>query len=214
MRRCTFLLLVILSAALHAQNVSGVAISALPGMPFTGQQTIVWTHQVNDKTVTSRLVGTVARDGQGRTYREAHSFSVDPVDPRAISQTRLSHFRGLGRGRSTTDRMWLAIHALHLLSSPQRQLLKRPPSPRPRVKKERPRIAGQSTASLRPVPGCTHSLPPSQEALDLSRTFGPERRVATSSGSGALPNLKVGLSELCRVSARRVPGRLSGSRLA
>jgi hypothetical protein len=82
MRRCTLLLLVILSAALHAQNVPGVAISALPGMPFTGRETIVWTHQVSDQTVTTRLVGTVARDSQGRSYREAHRFTVDPVDPR------------------------------------------------------------------------------------------------------------------------------------
>ncbi len=83
MRPCTLLLLLILSAALHAQNVSGIAISALPGMPFTGQQTIVWTHQVGDKTVTARLSGAVARDSQGRTYREGHRFTVDPVDPRS-----------------------------------------------------------------------------------------------------------------------------------
>ena len=82
MRRCILLLLVILSAALHAQSVRGVAISALPGMPFTGQETIVWTHQVSDKTVTARVSGTVARDSQGRTYREVHRLTVDPVDPR------------------------------------------------------------------------------------------------------------------------------------
>jgi TonB family protein len=53
-------------------------------MPFTGQETIVWTHQVSNKTVTTRVVGTVARDSQGRTYREVHPFTVDPVDPRTI----------------------------------------------------------------------------------------------------------------------------------
>jgi TonB family protein len=84
MRRCTFVLPVILSVALHAQNVRGVAMSAVPGMPFTGQETIVWTHQVSNKTVTTRVVGTVARDSQGRTYREVHPFTVDPVDPRTI----------------------------------------------------------------------------------------------------------------------------------
>jgi TonB family protein len=82
MRRCTLLLLVIFSAVLHAQNVRGVAMSALPGMPFTGRETIVWTHQVSDKTVTTRVAGTVARDSQGRTYREVHRFTVDSVDPR------------------------------------------------------------------------------------------------------------------------------------
>jgi TonB family protein len=51
-------------------------------MPFTGQETIVWTHQVSDKKVTTRLSGTVARDSQGRIYREVHRFNVDPVDPR------------------------------------------------------------------------------------------------------------------------------------
>jgi TonB family protein len=82
MRHCTILLLLIVSAALHAQNVGGVAISAVPGMPFTGEETIVWTHQVSDKAVTTRVTGTVARDSQGRTYREIHRFTVDPVDPR------------------------------------------------------------------------------------------------------------------------------------
>jgi hypothetical protein len=56
--------------------------SAVPGMPFTGQETIVWTHQDSDKAVTTRVVGTVARDSQGRIYHEVHPFTVDPVDPR------------------------------------------------------------------------------------------------------------------------------------
>jgi TonB family protein len=90
MRRCTVLLLVIFSAALHAQNLRGVAMSALPGMPFTGQETIIWTHQVSDKAVTSRLTGTVARDSQGRIYREVHRFTVDPVDPVDSRSTLLS----------------------------------------------------------------------------------------------------------------------------
>ena len=82
MRTFTLLLLAILSAPLHAQNVRGTAISPLPNMPFTGQQTIIWTHQVNDKPVITQLAGTVARDAQGRLYREGHRFTVDPVDPR------------------------------------------------------------------------------------------------------------------------------------
>jgi TonB family protein len=56
-------------------------------MPFTGQQTIIWTHQVNGKPVINQLAGTVARDGQGRIHREGHRFSVDPVDPRTTLTT-------------------------------------------------------------------------------------------------------------------------------
>ena len=82
MRRCTLVLFAILSAGLHAQNVPGVAISALPDLPFTGEEIIVWTHQVNDKAVTTRVAGMVVRDSQGRTYREGHRFTVDRADPR------------------------------------------------------------------------------------------------------------------------------------
>jgi TonB family protein len=82
MRSCILLSLAILSATLHAQTIRGALVAAVPGMPFTGQETIVWTHQVSDKTITSRLVGTIARDGKGRVYREIHRFNVDPVDPR------------------------------------------------------------------------------------------------------------------------------------
>ncbi|HXC95244.1 MAG TPA: energy transducer TonB [Edaphobacter sp.] len=96
MRHCTFLLLLILSAALYAQNVGGVAMSAIPGMPFTGEETIVWAHQLNDKAVTTRCTGTVARDSQGRTYRETHCFTVDPGDSRTTPLRITLHDPGAG----------------------------------------------------------------------------------------------------------------------
>lgn len=82
MRSGVLLLVAIFSPALCAQNVRGTAVSPAPGIPFIGTETIVWTHQVDAKTVTVRLVGTIARDGQGRVYREVHRFTVDPVNPK------------------------------------------------------------------------------------------------------------------------------------
>lgn len=82
MKRCTIPLLSLISVSLYAQNIRGTSVSALPDLPFTGQQTIVWTHLVGDKPVTTHLAGTVARDARGRVYREGHRFTVDAVDPR------------------------------------------------------------------------------------------------------------------------------------
>jgi hypothetical protein len=120
MRRCTLLLLVILSTALHAQNVSGVAMSAVPGIPFTGQETIVWTHQVSDKTVTSRAAGTVARDSQGRTYREVHPFAVDP-------RTTLSRIRLHDPIAGITTDCDFATHSCRITTSPAATVAKAAP---------------------------------------------------------------------------------------
>jgi TonB family protein len=162
MRRCILLLLVILTAALHAQNVTGVAMSALPGMPFTGQETVVWTHQVSDKTVTSRLVGTVARDGQGRTYREAHSFTVDPVDPRTtlIRITLRDPVAGV-----TTDCI-LAIHLCRLSVFPAATVAKTAPVTGQTVKEDLgSRVIDGLTAT-----GTRITQTPILNSLDLSQT--------------------------------------------
>jgi TonB family protein len=82
MRSCALLLVAFLSPALDAQNVRGTAISPVPGMPFTGMETIVWTHKVDDRTVTAQIVGTIARDSEGRIYREVHRFTINPVNPK------------------------------------------------------------------------------------------------------------------------------------
>jgi hypothetical protein len=46
-----------------------------PGRPFTARDHIVWTRNLEDGTVTNtELYALVARDGQGRIYREHRSF--------------------------------------------------------------------------------------------------------------------------------------------
>ena len=187
MRRCTFLLLVILSAALHAQNVSGVAISALPGMPFTGQQTIVWTHQVSDKTVTSRLVGTVARDGQGRTYREAHSFSVDPVEPRTTLRriTLRDPVAGV-----TTDCI-LAMHLCTLTVFPAATVAKTAPVTATTVKED----LGSQVIDGLTVTGTRITQTPLPKALDLSQPL-DQKEDPSIVERWRSADLKVDLSEL------------------
>ena len=162
MRRCTFFLLLILSTALHAQNFNGVAISALPGMPFTGQQTLLWTHQVGDKTVTSRLVGTVARDGQGRTYRECHRFTVEQVDP----QTTLLRITLRDPVAGVTTDCVLATHLCTLTAYPaQRQLLKTAPVTANTVKED----LGSQVIDGLTVTGTRITQTPLPKALDLSQ---------------------------------------------
>jgi len=57
-------------------HVSGIDVLPLPGLPFTGTDTIIWTRPLADgsSTVTYETAK-VIRDGQGRLYRERHSFS-------------------------------------------------------------------------------------------------------------------------------------------
>jgi TonB family protein len=85
--RSFVLLLLAVSTAVQAQSVPGIQVTALPGMPFTGESTIIWTNQVSGKSVTTQLVEKVGRDSQGRLHRETHRFSVSPVDP----QSTLTH---------------------------------------------------------------------------------------------------------------------------
>jgi TonB family protein len=187
MRRCTLLLLVILSAVLHAQNLTGVAMSALPGMPFTGQETVVWTHQVNDKTVTTRLVGTVARDGQGRTYREAHSFTVDPVDP----QTTLLRITLRDPVAGVTTDCILAIHLCRLSVFPAATVAKTALITATTVKED----LGSQVIDGLTATGTRITQTPLPKALDLSQ---PEVKKDDPSivERWRSADLKVDLSEL------------------
>ena len=65
-----------------AQSVGGVQTPVVAGKPFTGEDTLVWTHQVNGTTVTTQRVETVARDSEGRVHREGHEFTAKPADPK------------------------------------------------------------------------------------------------------------------------------------
>jgi hypothetical protein len=161
MRRCTLLLPVILSAALHAQNVGGVAMSALPGMPFTGQETIVWTHQVDGKTVTTRVAGTVARDSQGRTYREVHRFTVDPVDPR----TTLMRITVRDASAGTTTDCDLSTHLCRITVIPARIVAKTAPITGETVKED----LGSQVIDGITATGTRITRTPIPNALDLSQ---------------------------------------------
>jgi hypothetical protein len=56
-------------------TVPGVTILAVPGRPFSGIDNIEWTRTGDDgSTVTKHLQAQLARDSQGRVYREHHRF--------------------------------------------------------------------------------------------------------------------------------------------
>jgi hypothetical protein len=56
-------------------RVAGIEVLPATGRPFSGTDTIEWTHNLEDgSTVTTHLTAVVARDSQGRIYRERRSF--------------------------------------------------------------------------------------------------------------------------------------------
>lgn len=56
-------------------HVSGVELLSIPGKPFSGKSNIEWTRTSADGTnVVVLLQATLARDSQGRMYRERRSF--------------------------------------------------------------------------------------------------------------------------------------------
>jgi len=162
MRHCTLLLLLILSAALHAQNVGGVAMSTVPGLPFTGEETIVWTNQVIDKTVTTRVTGTVARDNQGRTYRETHRFTVDPVDPRTTLLGITLHDPGAG----FITYCDLSTKSCRIIPSPAAKVAKTAPVTAQTVKED----LGSRVIDGLTVTGTRITQTPIPKALDPSQT--------------------------------------------
>jgi hypothetical protein len=57
-------------------HVSGIEILPVSGKPFSGRSTTEWTRTLEDGTVVStHLFAMVARDGQGRIYRELRHFT-------------------------------------------------------------------------------------------------------------------------------------------
>jgi hypothetical protein len=56
-------------------HVPGIVLLAIPNKPFSGTDTIEWTRTLEDgTTVTTHVTALVARDSQGRIYRENHHF--------------------------------------------------------------------------------------------------------------------------------------------
>jgi hypothetical protein len=67
----------------------GIAVLNIPGKPFSARTMTDWTHTLTDgSTVTLHLEAFIARDSQGRVYRENHHFapasSHDPGPLEAI----------------------------------------------------------------------------------------------------------------------------------
>ena len=61
------------SGSIH--KVPGVEVLTIPGKPFSAKSSIEWTRTLEDgSTVTTHLDASLARDSQGRVYRENHSF--------------------------------------------------------------------------------------------------------------------------------------------
>jgi hypothetical protein len=58
-----------------SSHVSGVEVLAIPGEPFSAKDTIDWIRTLEDgSTVSLHLDAFLARDSQGRIYRERHNF--------------------------------------------------------------------------------------------------------------------------------------------
>jgi hypothetical protein len=56
-------------------HVDGISVRSLPGQPFSGRSTTEWTRTLEDgSVVTTHLFAMVARDSQGRIYREGRNF--------------------------------------------------------------------------------------------------------------------------------------------
>jgi hypothetical protein len=56
-------------------HVAGIEVLPVTGKPFLAKDSIVWTRKLEDgSTVTTQLYAVVARDSQGRIYRERRSF--------------------------------------------------------------------------------------------------------------------------------------------
>jgi hypothetical protein len=57
-------------------RVSGISMLPIPGKPLIGVDNIEWTHTLEDgTTITTHTAANLARDSQGRMYRENHHFA-------------------------------------------------------------------------------------------------------------------------------------------
>lgn len=70
--------------------VDGIKVLPAPGKPFFGRSTTEWTRTLEDgSVVTTRLFAMVARDSQGRIFREVRSF----VPAESNEQSKLKEIR-------------------------------------------------------------------------------------------------------------------------
>jgi len=70
--------------------VNGIKVLPAPGRPFSGRSTTEWTRTLDDgASVTTRLFAMVARDSEGRIFREVRRF----VPANSDKQPRLEEIR-------------------------------------------------------------------------------------------------------------------------
>jgi hypothetical protein len=63
-------------------TVPGIDALPYPGIPFSGIDNIVWTRTAADGTTTTvSITAKIARNAQGKLYRERHHFAPAGVDP-------------------------------------------------------------------------------------------------------------------------------------
>jgi hypothetical protein len=87
--------------------VEGISVLPLPGKPFSGRSTTEWTRTLEDGTVVStHLFTVVARDSQGRIYREGHKFV--PAD--SNEKSRLIRFKISDPTTHTRTTCYVATH--------------------------------------------------------------------------------------------------------
>jgi hypothetical protein len=87
--------------------VDGISVRPLPGKPFSGRSTTEWTRTLEDgSVVTTHLFAMVARDSQGRIYREGHKF----VPANSNEQSKLYRFMILDPITHTRTTCYVATH--------------------------------------------------------------------------------------------------------
>jgi TonB family protein len=99
------------TCVLQAQSVSGVNVPAVGGLPFTAQEDMTWTHQVNGQVVTGHLLSTLARDSQGRIHAERHEFTTGAPDVQA-SLTNIALTDPIAGTRTDCDVKLRVCHVL------------------------------------------------------------------------------------------------------
>jgi hypothetical protein len=91
--------------------VEGISVRPLPGQPFSGKSTTEWTHNLEDgSTVTTHLFAMVARDSEGRIFREARSF----VPASSDQEPKLRDIRIFDPIRHTRTICTLATHSCNV----------------------------------------------------------------------------------------------------
>src|SRR5271170_2261326 len=92
-------------------RVAGIEVLPVAGKPFFAKDSIVWARKLEDgTTVTTQLYAVVARDSQGRIYRERRSF----VPANSDKEPRLQEIMVLDPAAKTKTSCVLATHECNI----------------------------------------------------------------------------------------------------